>query len=599
MLRWRPDLALRIVDDALDKYAASNRRRGVFYALLFGSELHLKLDQIESAVAKLEMAKNSLIGRRIDRHLRATLDMAEGRVAAARLDRRRAAQLFGRAAALFHRDGCLDCEAVAHLELADTALSAEHGNRSALAEALAGLRLWRSRARYVLSHSQSDADRVMQTLHWQALHIAERIGDGIAAAELIDAGRAEGLRRLMVGTVGEGVAFAYQTTMLSHAVEHALETFSRPTDRALPDDSTPDRFEIDTRRTTDDVYERLYAALGEIAAGLWDATPAPCGAPAGTHVLIHEAEVTEDSVVLHRVWVPADGREPVAFPALRLSDHHTAWTQILSSGGFRQMQAAAGAKWRDELSDVLLPRDLVSQLMRDAPFGRLAVVPAAPLWRLPYAALHVEGRPLVEYATICLSPSASMLGGLTRQPGRGSVLAVEAPEDLARSQRSVLGETVSPLYEAIDLRSLRSLLGGHLALRLLVLCAHGDDAPGLAHSLQLFGGRVRAAQLLSCSFPPNVVLGACFSASVDTTVGAEPFGLPTVALLRGATGVLGTTLPVFSDTAGVLLADVYRQLSRGESLADALRAAQLGWLGPNRDGPPEEWAGLVVICGLV
>ena len=55
--------------------------------------------------------------------------------------------------------------------------------------------------------------------HWRALHLAAALGDGTAAAELIDAGRSDGLSRLFAQAPGlDRIAFSLQGDLLFRAM---------------------------------------------------------------------------------------------------------------------------------------------------------------------------------------------------------------------------------------------------------------------------------------------------------------------------------------------------------------------------------------------
>ena len=174
-----------------------------------------------------------------------------------------------------------------------------------------------------------------------------------------------------------------------------------------------------------------------------------------------------------------------------------------------------------------------------------------------------------------LLPSLSMMPRPADFKGTGSIGFFDASLPTADDERAVLSEVFPPLVEPHDINELLATLGHAREQAILVVAAHGTGAPGLSHSLKIGNERLSAAQLLNCELPATVVFGACFSARLPLILGGEPLGLPTVALLRGAAGVVGAILPPHDDSASALLAETYRALAEGRPLADALRQAQL------------------------
>jgi CspA family cold shock protein len=82
-------------------------------------------------------------------------------------------------------------------------------------------------------------------------------------------------------------------------------------------------------------------------------------------------------------------------------------------------------------------------------------------------------------------------------------------------------------------------------------------------------------------------MGSCWSGWLFFDQGAEPIGLPTVALLRGASTVIGGLRPLpdgprLGEPTARLLAELYREIGAGRHPAWALRAAQLSlWNDPD------------------
>jgi hypothetical protein len=139
------------------------------------------------------------------------------------------------------------------------------------------------------------------------------------------------------------------------------------------------------------------------------------------------------------------------------------------------------------------------------------------------------------------------------------------------------------------------------------MSVHGDDRPGLAHSLLLDPerkSRLSAARMMGMTFPETVVVGACFSGSLDRRVGTDPVGIPSVMLCRGASTVVGGTFPLPDGPAtghatATILGYFYGLHARGARTPWALRRAQQRWRAEHETSP-YSWAGLTTLtnCDL-
>lgn len=297
-------------------------------------------------------------------------------------------------------------------------------------------------------------------------------------------------------------------------------------------------------------------------------------------------------------WVEPAGGSHVQMRHLRpeIIDTLSAWAQRgegTYDGKFEKFE---------ELSDLLLPKKLRNQLRADTGDipPRLLVVPAGVFWALPIAALPIDGRRLVECAEISYTPSLGVYGALTDgHTGSGALAYFHESLTGTEPELDALEEVFAPSFRTVNQAGLRDALrsGDAASLRMLVLAAHGDDSPGLAHGLQLDHGKLIAGELLSYRLPNLVVMGVCSSAKLEVEPGTEPLGLPTACLAAGAQSLIAALFPVDDTTTGDILAATYKYLAHGMSAAASLRLAQLDHLGScqSRGGcPPSHWAGLVV-----
>ncbi|WP_410791006.1 CHAT domain-containing protein [Kribbella sp. C-35] len=258
--------------------------------------------------------------------------------------------------------------------------------------------------------------------------------------------------------------------------------------------------------------------------------------------------------------------------------------------------------WR-QLGDALVPHALQSALLaadnRDP--GHLVVVPDDKLAVLPWPALRLaDGRFLVELASVQLVPTLDLLEARSdsrvtaiRRPNAESdpVLvyldaAVEQPAE--RYEVTGFNEIIlaRELGEIINALRSRRLSGAYIA-------AHGDGI-GLGQYLSVPGsGRLSAATALSLPWPDWTIFASCLVGRLEILLGKEPIGLPISCLIGGANSVIGGVVEIQGSLSGQLAPKVASQQRSCKHAADALRDAQLAYLGtPARPAAPYRWAGL-------
>ncbi|HEY8105237.1 MAG TPA: CHAT domain-containing protein, partial [Gemmatimonadales bacterium] len=265
---------------------------------------------------------------------------------------------------------------------------------------------------------------------------------------------------------------------------------------------------------------------------------------------------------------------------------------------------------------------------------RLVLVPDDALHRVPFPALRLRGRYLVERFALTQAPSAALAVDLwSRAPhaGRRRVLALGDPTfprdnpslpPATRAHFAAFSERggLPPLPASADeARFAASLFPGseirlgrdasaaalrhtrldgfsivHLATHALVdEAALGRSAIVLAAG----GGEdgfLDAGDLAQLRLDADlVVLSGCGTA-LGVIVGGEGIrGLTAPLLQAGARAVVGTLWPIGDQSAATFVGAFYRALGTGAATTDALRAAQLARL---REGvAPRSWAGFLVV----
>lgn len=227
--------------------------------------------------------------------------------------------------------------------------------------------------------------------------------------------------------------------------------------------------------------------------------------------------------------------------------------------------------------------------------AELHLLPTGAWRRVPWAAVRVDGRPLVRST----SPVALAGPGVRRAEQAGPSGAVILGYDDG-SVPGVLSEaravatswsTGAPrLGESADCASVL----GVRRPRLLHVAAHGRhraDAP-LQSAVRLADGWLRAAELRSLDLVgTTVVLSGCRTGASPARGGREQGGFVRAALEAGAAEVVASLWSVDDPATERLMCALHERLCSGEPAAVALRAAQRMLL--EEEVHPWYWAGFV------
>jgi tetratricopeptide (TPR) repeat protein len=330
-------------------------------------------------------------------------------------------------------------------------------------------------------------------------------------------------------------------------------------------------------------------------------------------VLFTETLSSDQVEALHAVTGAADRRRPPAAGRQQRSEEARASTRGWAAS--KQYAALTGQdnRWRS-LTSSLLPPELL-EFVRDVPPNAdddavplIVFSPDNALWGLPWAALTIDGDGVLlgDRAAVALLPSSSLLRDepTARRTGSRALSYLHGVDDAGLSvERTSLTESwPGSVDEAGDAAALVDALADMRAYSLLTMSVHGDNRPGLAHSLLLDPVRktkLSAARMMSLSFPETVVVGACFSGSMDNRVGTEPLGIPSVMLCRGAGTVIGGLFPLpdgprTGHATATILSLFYTLHAQGARPAWALRRAQQRWRAEH-DSVTYTWAGLTAL----
>jgi CHAT domain-containing protein len=263
--------------------------------------------------------------------------------------------------------------------------------------------------------------------------------------------------------------------------------------------------------------------------------------------------------------------------------------------------------------------DLLELIEKETDAGDLlCFVPHGSLHLLPFHALRISNRYLIDRNAVVYAPSASVLAAeLRRQDDRkssGAIVVGDTRGDLPYAEqeaRAVAGLLdISPLAPQKATRHrLREILEGASDLRILHLACHGyfdtedalssgilaaDDSAGAPAVLS-------ARDLLEMKFHSDLVaLSACQSGLSEVAPGDELMGLNRALLVGGTRSVLGSLWRVNDLSTSFLMRFFYEGwVVKGLSKAQALQAAQRrlmsltrqevetavgdGWIGIVRD----------------
>lgn len=240
---------------------------------------------------------------------------------------------------------------------------------------------------------------------------------------------------------------------------------------------------------------------------------------------------------------------------------------------------------------------------------RLVIVPHGALHAVPFAALPVDGQPLVARFEIHQAPSASVLcaparPGVQRAPSaaRAPMLVVgHADEDAPLIDREVAAiaanaggatrcETI--VGAAATIARVRDALPGR---RTVHLACHGRFVPALpsASGLRLADGWMPVRDILDVALDADLVfLSGCETGRVAIDAGDEVAGLSRAFLAAGARRLVTSLWPVRDAAAAALATGFHTRFSSGMRPSAALRESMLDSM--HAHAHPARWAPFVV-----
>jgi len=240
---------------------------------------------------------------------------------------------------------------------------------------------------------------------------------------------------------------------------------------------------------------------------------------------------------------------------------------------------------------------------------RLIMVPHGPLHYLPFQALRVKGRYLIEMHPISVAPSASVATYLARRTLRADAkLAVFGNPLIAEKYNLPGAETEakriaqffprSQLYMGAQATKsqFREVMGGmpivHVAahaeadqidpLYSRILLANQGNRPDFLEAHEILSMQMRGTAL--------VTLSTCESGLGRVAGGDEVLGFPRVFLSAGVSALIASLWPVSDDATEALMSTLYRELVAGNDLQRAMQTGQIAVLRQPKTAHPFFWA---------
>lgn len=253
----------------------------------------------------------------------------------------------------------------------------------------------------------------------------------------------------------------------------------------------------------------------------------------------------------------------------------------------------------------------LADLVRGA--HRIIVCPDGPLAQVPFGALRLGGRPLIQDHEVVVVPSADVLRRVrTASAPRATrgLLALEGSR--ARDGARLPGSVREVDWLEHEFRDVavcnvtsRDLLDRLQRCDVVHVAAHVEanpiapwrtaillrDTPSPVVSDDLRAdavARLRMGARLA-------VLASCQTFVSRTSAGEGVVGLSTAFLSAGVPTVLATLWPVDDDHTAAFVEDFYTRLEAGVSAASALQGAQRDAIARADTGHPHFWAGFVLV----
>ncbi|RZL86710.1 MAG: CHAT domain-containing protein [Variovorax sp.] len=244
-----------------------------------------------------------------------------------------------------------------------------------------------------------------------------------------------------------------------------------------------------------------------------------------------------------------------------------------------------------------------------APGERLIIVPHGPLHYLPFQALRLDGRYVIETHPVSVSPSMSIAVQLAQRSPRVDAALTAFGNPRIEDKYDLPGAEVE-VRELAQLFPRNQVYMGASATKtqfreaasrapLMHVAAHAeaDQVDPLYSRILLAneGGRhnfLEAHEILGLPMQGNalVTLSACESGLGRVATGDEVLGFTRSFLSAGTSSLISSLWPVSDDATAILMGTLYAELAKGRDIQKAMQAGQLAVLKEPRMSHPFFWA---------
>jgi len=238
----------------------------------------------------------------------------------------------------------------------------------------------------------------------------------------------------------------------------------------------------------------------------------------------------------------------------------------------------------------------------------LIIIPHGPLHALPFHALRLDDRYLIEMWNVSYAPSAAVLKFCWNKPAQtkdhlpfsGKPLLVGVPDERAHHVTEEIQALAKQFKEADVLlgeqATFEQVRQSVAECGVFHLAAHGlfrPEAP-LLSSIRLADRWLAVQDIYDLELKATlVVLSACETAWDTMQVGDDLVGLVRGFLHAGARSLIVSLWMVDDESMTRLVTDVYTRWLGGSPKSEALRQAQLGLMQAHEH--PYFWAPLILV----
>jgi CHAT domain-containing protein/predicted negative regulator of RcsB-dependent stress response len=243
------------------------------------------------------------------------------------------------------------------------------------------------------------------------------------------------------------------------------------------------------------------------------------------------------------------------------------------------------------------------------PGERLVVVPHGPLHYLPFQALRLNGRYLIETNPVSVAPSMSIAVQLAQRSPRVDAALVAFGNPRIEDKYDLPGAEVE-VKQLAQLFPRSNVYMGAAATKtqfrdvaarapLMHVAAHAeaDQIDPLYSRILLAneGGKqnfLEAHEILGLPMQGTalVTLSACESGLGRIAQGDEVLGFTRSFLSAGTSSLISSLWPVADDATAILMSTLYAELAKGRDIQQAMQAGQLAVLKEPRMSHPFFWA---------